>query len=171
MAVSRDLDSLEERLTLDELNALDDEDARNAFTSCCGSTRWVTLMVNARPFDSVDDVIESADAAWSKTGPADWLEAFSHHPRIGERGSGREAAEQAGAQSAPRTVREQISEINNAYEKKFGHIYIVCATDKTGEEMLDIAKTRMRNEPEQELEVAAEEQRKITEIRLRKLLT
>lgn len=128
-------------------------------------------MVNARPFDSVDDLVEAADAAWSKTGPTDWLEAFSHHPRIGERGSGREAAEQEGAQSAPVTVKEQISEVNATYEKKFGHIYIVCATGKSGEEMLEIAKARMRNEPEHELEVAAEEQRKITAIRLRKLLT
>jgi 2-oxo-4-hydroxy-4-carboxy-5-ureidoimidazoline decarboxylase len=171
MAALRGCDSLEERLTLGDLNALSDEDARNAFTSCCGSTRWVTLMVNARPFDSIDEMIEAADDAWAKTGPTDWLEAFSHHPRIGERGSGREAAEQAGAQSAPLTVKEQISDINNAYEKKFGHIYIVCAAGKSGEEMLEIAKARMRNEPQDELEVAAEEQRKITEIRLRKLLT
>ena len=127
--------------------------------------------MNARPFDSLDEVIEAADDAWAKTGPADWFEAFSHHPRIGERGSGREAAEQAGAQSAPLAVKEQISEINSAYEKKFGHIYIVCATGKTGEEMLELAKTRIRNEPQHELEVAAEEQRKITAIRLRKLLT
>ena len=127
-------------------------------------------MVARRPFDTVADVLASADEAWDECGPTDFLEAFSHHPRIGEKVEGKEAAEQAGAIEAGDRIRDELAKANQRYEEKFGHIYIVCATGKSAEEMLAIAKSRYGNSPDREMRIAAEEQRKITQLRLRKLL-
>ena len=146
-------------------------DAAAALKSCCGSSRWVDAMLTHRPFASSDEVIAAADDEWSQCEPEDWYEAFSHHPRIGAQVSGKEALEQAGAQSASSSVRQQLEDVNKRYEEKFGHIYIVFATGKTAEEMLDIAKARLGNDPKTELRNAAEEQRKIMQHRLRKLLS
>jgi 2-oxo-4-hydroxy-4-carboxy-5-ureidoimidazoline decarboxylase len=146
--------------------------------SCCGSSRWVKEMVRRRPFGSVADVLASADEAWDSTRDDDWREAFSHHPRIGEqqpaatqssRAADWSANEQGSVQSATDTVLSELSRINREYEERFGHIYIVCATEKSPEEMLAIAKKRLSNAPEKEIRVAAEEQRKITQVRLRRL--
>jgi 2-oxo-4-hydroxy-4-carboxy-5-ureidoimidazoline decarboxylase len=113
---------------------------------------------------------DAADECWNELGPEDWLEAFSHHPRIGDRVSGVEAREQAGAQSAAQSIKEQLTLVNREYEKRFQHIYIVCATGKTAEQMLSIARSRLSNDPDTELKVAAEEQRKIMHLRLEKIL-
>jgi OHCU decarboxylase len=128
-------------------------------------------MLTHRPFTSGEQLSRAADQEWSKCGPDDWHEAFSHHPRIGAAVSGKEASEQAGAQSAPGSVREELAQVNREYEEKFGHIYIVCATGKTAEEMLSIARARLCNDADTELRIAAEEQRKIMQLRLRKLLS
>ena len=117
-----------------------------------------------------DSSINAGNECWETLGPQDWLEAFSHHPRIGDKVGGREASEQARAQSADNFIKVQLARVNGEYEKKFGHIYIVCATGKTAEEMLDIAKSRLHNDPDSELRIAAEEQRKIMNLRLEKLL-
>jgi OHCU decarboxylase len=126
-------------------------------------------MIARRPFASEESLIAGANEAWDETGPDDWREAFSHHPRIGDKVSGKEAAEQAGAQSASTSVKDKLADINRAYEIKFGHIYIVCASGKSAEEMLEIAQDRLHNDAATELRIAAEEQRKIMELRLRKL--
>ena len=128
-------------------------------------------MVNRRPYNSKDDVFAAADSAWRECGPEDYQEAFSHHPRIGAQVTGKEAAEQAGAQSASSSTKAELADVNRAYEEKFGHIYIVCATGKSAEEMLSIARARLHNAPDAELKTAAEEQRKIMQLRLRKLLS
>jgi OHCU decarboxylase len=128
-------------------------------------------MVTRRPFSSKDEVFAAADSAWSECGPEDYQEAFSHHPRIGAHVTGKEAAEQAGAQSASSSTKAELADVNRAYEEKFGHIYIVCATGKNAEEMLSIARARLHNTPDAELKTAAEEQRKIMQLRLRKLLS
>ena len=146
-----------------------DEAAGALLRSCCGSDRWVESMLSQRPFASEESLVDDANFAWSQMGPADWHEAFSHHPRIGAKVSGNEASEQAGAQNAASSVKDRLAEVNRAYEQKFGHIYIVSATGKSAEEMLAIAQGRIHNDPSTELRVAAEEQRKIMELRLRKL--
>jgi 2-oxo-4-hydroxy-4-carboxy-5-ureidoimidazoline decarboxylase len=115
--------------------------------------------------------MSAANDAWNECNKWDWREAFSHHPRIGANVEGREAAEQAGAQAATSSVRANLAWINRAYEERFGHIYIVCASGKTAEEMLSIAIERLDNDPDTELRIAAEEQRKIMQLRLRKLLS
>jgi 2-oxo-4-hydroxy-4-carboxy-5-ureidoimidazoline decarboxylase len=128
-------------------------------------------MIARRPFDSIDGLLRQAHEAWSECGPADWHEAFSHHPRIGARVSGREAAEQAGAQSAPSSIKNELERVNHAYEERFGHIYIVCAAGKSADELLSIAKSRLDNSPDDELRIAAGEQSKIMQLRLRNLLS
>lgn len=149
---------------------MSESEAAEALRACCGSSRWVDAMTGRRPFRSRDALFKAADEEWSRTNENDWLEAFSHHPRIGDRSTkGWAAGEQLGAQNATMTIQDELARINREYEDKFGHIYIVCATGKSADEMLAIAKSRMNNDRESELRVAAEEQRKIMQIRLEKL--
>jgi OHCU decarboxylase len=151
-----------------------------ALLDCCGSSRWAETVADARPFANLEDVIAASDCACSLLGRADWLEAFSAHPRIGamvshattsvaaSSSSGWSADEQAGVAAATRAALE---ERNREYEERFGHIFIVCATGLTGDEMLAMMERRMVNNRDAELKAAATEQRKITRLRLAKLLT
>ncbi|HWW62934.1 MAG TPA: allantoicase, partial [Thermoanaerobaculia bacterium] len=137
--------------------------------SCCGSTEWVRRMIARRPFGSWSALSAAADELWRSLDRNDWLEAFAAHPRIGERkvASRWASQEQSGAASVS---AEELAEANRAYEQRFGHIYIVCATGRSGEELLALARERLSNAPDDELRLAAEEQRKITRLRLLKLV-
>jgi OHCU decarboxylase len=166
-------------LTLAELNALSADRAAELLTACCGSTRWVSAMVARRPFASFEAMLDTADAAWRQLEDRDWLEAFTHHPRIGEHksaapqaeGAARwSAGEQAKVSSATVAARDDLALMNREYEERFGYIYIVCATGKSADELLAIARSRLHNDPATELRTAAEEQRQITNLRLRKLI-
>lgn len=138
---------------------------------CCGSSRWVAAMVARRPFGSDEAALVAADEIWNSLAAADWREAFAHHPRIGEQTTNSVAAkEQSRVSGATDDVRQALANANRDYEQRFGYIYIVCATGKRAEEMLGIVKDRLQNDPDSELRVAAEEQRKITRLRLQKLL-
>jgi OHCU decarboxylase len=167
-------------LTVHALDALPAERAGELLGACCGASRWVQAMVARRPFGSLGTLLAAADDAWWSLGADDWREAFAHHPRIGERraavaqddrAAGWSAGEQAGVAAAAATVQEQLARANEEYERRFGHIYIVCATGKSADEMLALARERLGNDPATELRVAAEEQRKITRLRLGKLFT
>lgn len=159
------------------LNALPASEAQAALMQCCGSTKWAAAMASLRPFGSKDALMEAADRAWWALGREDWLEAFSHHPRIGERptasGTASEWArqEQAGAASASRDTATRLAELNRQYEQVFGHVYLVCATGKTAEQMLAILEARLKNDAATELREAAEQQRQITRLRLERLLS
>ena len=143
-----------------ELDELPSAPAAELLRACCGSARWVDAMVGRRPFHTLDVLLAEAEDAWWSLEPDDWLEAFAHHPRVGE-----------GVAATPQDARGPRGAANREYERRFGHIYIVCATGKSAEEMLAIARTRLANDAEVEVRVAAEEQRKITRLRLEKLLT
>lgn len=158
-------------MTLDELNALPRDDATRELMRCCGSTRWAAAMVALRPFESVERLQAAAEDVWWQLEKADWLEAFSHHPRIGERAAGWAAGEQAGMSGAADDVARRLRELNHAYERRFDHVFLICATGKGAGEMLANLESRMRNEPAREIEVAAQEQAKITRIRIDKLLS
>ncbi len=167
-------------LSVRELDQLPATHAIQLLAACCGSSRWVSSMVARRPFNSLDAVLAASDDVWWSLDATDWREAFAHHPRIGERISaapqderarGWSSDEQAGVSTARDTVREALAAANREYEHRFGYIYIVCASGKSAEEMLSLARARLANEPEIELRVAAEEQRKITRLRLEKLLS
>jgi OHCU decarboxylase len=137
-------------------------------------------MLARRPFSSLDALVSAADDVWRALDASDWREAFAHHPRIGERRSAApqseraaswSAGEQSGVTTAAAAVTSDLAAINADYEKRFGFIYIVCASGRSAEDLLATARARLNNEPAMELEVAAEEQRKITALRLRKLIT
>jgi 2-oxo-4-hydroxy-4-carboxy-5-ureidoimidazoline decarboxylase len=162
-----------------ELNAMSDADARKLLSDCCGASRWVSGMLARRPFGSRGAVLSTADEIWRSLDADEWREAFSHHPRIGERksavplsdrGSAWAAGEQSGVERAEDGVRADLAAANRDYEQRFGYTYIVFATGKSAEEMLALARERLKNDPDAELRAAAEEQRKITRLRLDKLL-
>ena len=159
-------------MRLADLNALDDDAASQEFRRCCGSSRWATRMTQGRPFASVEEMSAAADTAWWALGRPDWLEAFAAHPQIGASApvSAWSAAEQAGVAGAAERTRGRLAEANREYQSRFGYIFIVCATGKSADEMLDLLEGRLRNDPDHELRIAAEEQRKITQLRLTKLL-
>jgi len=163
---------------LDAFNR-DPQIARQHLMHCCGSTRWVEAMLGQRPFESSKHLYECASDCWRRLRRDDWLEAFSRHPRIGETATKRplDAAErrsaekeQSGAAAAGGSVRAALAEENRQYEDKFGYVFIVCSTGKSGEEMLSLLRMRLKNEPKVELAIATAEQEKITRIRLERLL-
>lgn len=162
------------------LDALSGEEARTQLFRCCGSTRWADGMLARRPFGSRERLFAAARALWSELGRDDYLEAFSHHPAIGGNIAALRArdaaaaalsgAEQAGIAQANEATLQELAAGNTAYQARFGHVFLVCATGKGASEMLDLLKTRLPNDAETELRIAAGEQAKITEIRLGKLV-
>jgi OHCU decarboxylase len=160
-------------MRLDQLNALDAATAEGEFLRCCGSTRWARLMAEARPLPSVDAALLRADTIWRSLEPDDWLEAFAAHPRIGEskKSRGWSDQEQAGARTGNDAVLDRLAEANRHYEARFGYIFIICATGKGADEMLAALERRLTNQPDEELPIAAEEQGKITRLRIAKLVT
>ena len=154
------------------LNALPDERARAALQRCCGAPHWVDAMLAARPFASDAELLATAERVWWGLGRADWLEAFAAHPRIGNRGGARTdwaRREQAGADGAAVATLDALARGNFTYEQRFGHVFLISATGKTADEMLGALRGRLTNDPATELRVAAEEQAKITRLRLDKL--
>jgi allantoicase len=160
------------------LNTLLDDEARAALLDCCGSTEWAHQMAADRAFLSVEHLLETSDRVWAGLGPDDWREAFGRHPRIGERKAagqsetaGRWSAdEQSSASAADTETLAALDAANRAYERRFGYLFIVCATGKTTGEMLALLNQRLAHDPHTELRIAAEEQRKITRLRLEKLI-
>jgi 2-oxo-4-hydroxy-4-carboxy-5-ureidoimidazoline decarboxylase len=159
-------------------DALPPHEAAVLLEMCCGSSAWVEEMTLRRPFGTLHVLLETADRVWWLLTPDDWREAFDHHPRIGEQTASatqstqaREwsADEQRGASAAEEDVRQALADGNREYERRFGHIYLVCATGKSAEEMLALLRQRMTNDPATELRIAAGEQAKITQLRLEKM--
>lgn len=159
-------------MTLDDFNRLPAAEADAALLRCCGSTRWVQAMRVRRPFATLEALHAAADERWWALGPDDWREAFAAHPRIGERRAGDawSAHEQSGAQRAAAAVLDALQAVNREYEHRFGYTFIVCATGRSGEEMLAIARRRLEHDPETEIRTAAAEQAAITRLRLDTLI-
>jgi allantoicase len=160
-----------ERAGMRYVRAMPEPELRTALKACCGCEAWVDAMVKERPFADLATMKKRAGAIWTAFGQKEFDEAFSAHPRIGDRqAKGTEGKEQARVAEASQATLDELRDANRTYEEKFGRIYIVCATGKSAEEMLAIARERMKNDPETELRRAADEQRKITELRLEKLV-
>lgn len=157
---------------MSELNGLPEDRAAAELLRCCGSSAWAGIMAAARPFDSFAALCDYAERVWWSLPGEDWLEAFGAHPKIGERhpATGWSAQEQSGMNSAAAPTAQALAQANGEYLAKFGHIFIVCATGKSAEQMLTILESRMHNEPGDELRIAAAEQSKITRVRLEKLM-
>lgn len=154
------------------LNALSEERARAALQRCCGARHWVDGMLAARPFASDAELLAAAERVWWGLGRADWLEAFAAHPRIGARAEAMTdwaRREQAGANGAAEATLAALAQGNRTYEERFGHVFLICATGRTADEMLGALRGRLTNDPATELRVAAEEQAKITRLRLDRL--
>lgn len=165
---------------LERINHASKAEAESIFRDCCGSARWASLMAAARPFASENELMNIAADIWNDLKTSDRLEAFLAHPMIGEnkpapaqqkRSAEWSAGEQAGMNAANNLLRLKLAAANHAYYEKFGFIFIVCASGKSAGEMLELCQTRLGNDPEAEIMIAAGEQEKITEIRLRKLLS
>ena len=164
---------------LERINQASTSEADSMFVDCCGSSVWASMMTMMRPFTSEDELMEIAAAVWNDREilrTDDWLEAFAAHPKIGEEkaASTKQAVEwstgeQSGINSADEVLKRKLADANREYYDKFGFIFIVCATGKSGEEMLELCHQRLGNDRETEIGIAAGEQQKITEIRLRKL--
>lgn len=166
-------------MTLSDLNHLPSNARAEALGTCCGATAWVAALNQQFPFDSTATLYEAAERIWDNLGEADWREAFTHHPKIGDVNALKEkfastatwaAGEQGAVKQASQETLEALAAGNEAYERKFGYIFIVCATGKSAEEMLALLQARLPNEPSQEIHVARSEQAKITRLRLEKLL-
>jgi 2-oxo-4-hydroxy-4-carboxy-5-ureidoimidazoline decarboxylase len=165
-------------MSLKHINELSAEEAQAAFFKCCGCESWASMMAQSRPFTEADHLRRRADDCFAAMTREHWLQAFAAHPKIGDIeslkkkfGATKDWAqnEQSGVKDSPIGVIEGLAEGNKSYEEKFGHIFIVCATGKSAAEMLAILSARLPNDPDSELLVAAEEQKKITYIRLEKL--
>jgi 2-oxo-4-hydroxy-4-carboxy-5-ureidoimidazoline decarboxylase len=159
-------------------DALPDHEAAMLLQTCCGASAWVQGMTVRRPFGTLPVLLQTADELWWSLAPDDWREAFDHHPRIGgetaaarqtERASTWSSEEQRGVSAASAQIRQALAEGNREYERRFGHIYLVCATGRSADELLGMLQARLTNDPATELRVAAGEQAKITRLRLEKM--
>lgn len=166
-------------MNLTRWNDLPTDEAAREILPCCGSSRWAHALARLRPFPSENALAEKSDEIWWQLDPADWHEAFSSHPRIGETKAPASATaksaqwsgqEQSSVAQAGAEIHDQLRRANRQYEQRFGRIYIVCATGKSAEEMLAILHRRLENDEASELREAAEQQRQITRLRLRKWL-
>ena len=137
---------------------------------CCASKRWVAAMAARRPFKDANELYDAAEDIWWSLEGGDWLEAFSQHPRIGDRASGWAKDEQSSVAGASEKTLQTLAERNREYERRFEHVFLICATGKRAEEMIAALERRMEHDPATELRVAAGEQAKITQLRLEKLL-
>jgi 2-oxo-4-hydroxy-4-carboxy-5-ureidoimidazoline decarboxylase len=154
-------------------------EAAEELLPCCGSPAWAKQLASRRPFRDTSSLLTASDEIWLSLPSSDWLQAFHSHPRIGEssaqapvhaRSSAWSRQEQLQAAAAPDPAKQKLDEGNRIYEQQFGHIFIVCATGKSAAEILEILRRRMHNDAGTELREAAEQQRQITQLRLKKWL-
>jgi 2-oxo-4-hydroxy-4-carboxy-5-ureidoimidazoline decarboxylase len=159
-------------------NELDAETAAREILPCCGSSAWADGLTARRPFAEASELFSSSDAVWSGLAEDDWREAFDSHPRIGQQHARSATAEslawsseeQRAAMSPDEAAKLALAEGNRQYEEKFGRIFIVCASGKSAAEILAILERRMDNSAAAEMLEAAEQQRQITQLRLRRWL-
>ena len=164
---------------LRKFNELPVKIAQEQLLRCCGCALWAKAMAARRPFADINSLLAAADEIWNYLGRPQRLEAFSHHPRIGDEEGLRKkyastrawaAEEQVSVAGATDAVQDELAQSNRRYEQKFGYIFIVHATGKSAEQMLVLLNERLKNEEEAEIKIAAAEQAEITKIRLEKLI-
>ncbi len=160
-------------------NALDDGLAADEILPCCGSRRWARELAQSRPFADEAELFERSDVIWLRLSRADWDEAFRSHPRIGERKAAELATqqstvwsrqEQRGVDPADQASNAALERGNRLYEERFGRVFLICASGKSAAEMLVALERRLQNDEQTELSEAVEQQRQITQLRLRKWL-
>jgi OHCU decarboxylase len=152
------------------LNGLPPAEAERELLACCASPAWAALVAAGRPYPDLAALLEAADAAWWAVPSDEWDRAFAAHPRIGERSAGWPGREQAGVEGAAGLTLRQLADGNREYEARFGRVFLICAAGRSADEMLAELRTRLGNDAASELRAAAGEQRKITRLRLQRLL-
>ena len=167
-------------MQIEELNQLPKGELEEALSRCCGATNWVKGMVASFPVKDKADLLQKAEKVWVACSEEDWREAFTHHPKIGDLGSLKKKfgatsqwaeGEQAAVKHTTEEVLQALAKANRLYEEKFGYIFIVCATGKSADEMLRMLQSRLSNSPGEEIKISMNEQNKITQLRLQKLIT
>ncbi len=164
-------------LDLRTLNELDHDAAVQRLRTCCASRTWARRVAEGRPYADVAALQSASDAVFDELTPADLEQALRAHPRIGERveGTNAESAwsrrEQAGVAGADRDVEEALREGNRAYEARFGHVFLIFASGRSAQQMLGELRRRLRNDRDTEWAVVAEELRRITRLRLGRMVT
>ncbi len=165
-------------MTIAEFDHLSSDTKSELLQNCCGSATWANEMLTVFPVNDLIDLFEYADEKWNECKSGDWLEAFTHHPAIGDVNSMKEKfyatadwaqVEQSGVSDASQELLNALAEGNKKYHEKFGYIFIVYATGKPAKEMLTLLEERLKNNPEDEIKIAAAEQIRITKNRLEKL--
>jgi 2-oxo-4-hydroxy-4-carboxy-5-ureidoimidazoline decarboxylase len=165
-------------VTIETFNQLSFAEKQSELFKCCGSTAWSKSLAKINSFKTLEALTKESDRIWFSLSEQDWLEAFSHHPKIGDVENLKKkfastaewaSAEQSKVSEAGEAILTELKENNDAYENKFGYIFIVCATGKSAAEILTLLKKRLINNPAFERRIAAEEQNKITHLRLDKL--
>ena len=158
-------------LGLDGFNALPDDRAEEALLACCASPAWAREVGGGRPYRDADLLFGAADDALARMNEDDLDDALAGHPRIGDRPVTEwSRREQAGVGDAGTATRRRLAAGNQAYEERFGHVYLVCATGRSGEELVAILEDRLGNDPQAERAIVRAELGKINRIRLQKLL-
>ena len=158
---------------IDRFNEKSDAQAVRELYACFASQSWAERVAAGRPYANFESLWAACEAAWFGLAPADWLGAFAAHPRIGERGGhapDSSEREQTGVHAAPRGTLDALAEENRRYEARFGHVFLISASGRAAGEILAALRRRMSNDPSAEIEVAAAEHRKITRLRLERML-
>jgi 2-oxo-4-hydroxy-4-carboxy-5-ureidoimidazoline decarboxylase len=157
---------------LARFNSLEERAARAALREACAATAWVNRLLAARPYATVDDLHATSDAAMAELTAEDLAEAMAGHPPIGrpEPGDPTSAREQRGMAGASEELKAEMLELNLAYQERFGHVFLICATGRTGEQMRDAVRERIGNAPEREREIVRTELGKINRIRLARIV-
>ena len=155
-------------MTLEEFNSSSETALRKDLLQVCHSEQWVTQVLKARPFATLKALKEQCSKVWKDLTPNDWLEAFAAHPAIGEKGEGFSQEEQKAALTQDEKVQQALREANLAYQKKFGHVFLICASGLPATTILEELHRRLPRSPKEELNQAMEEQDKITHLRLEK---
>jgi len=167
-------------MTIADFDRLPESEKKELLQMCCGSTAWINKMISILPVDNLVDLLEYAEEEWYECNPADWLEAFQSHIKIGDKQSLRNnkaknadwpLSEQKGVLNSSPDMLDELAKANEMYEENFGYNYIVLATGKSAGDMLDDLSKRLDNDPHDELLVAAAEQNRITQLRLQKLFS
>jgi len=159
--------------TLSSFNAAPAQDAERDVLACCASTAFAKAIVGRRPYRDPAALLTAVDAAFDALSWDDIVESMNEHPRIGDRAvrSGMSAAEQSGAAAASDQVRQGLAEGNLAYEQRFGHVFLICASGLSGQEMLAALQARLENDQDAERAVVRAELLKITRLRMTKWLS
>lgn len=149
------------------------DDAERELYACFASKEWAERVAGGRPYSDLAALLDASESAWAALAPPDWLAAFAAHPRIGDTGGHAPESserEQSGVRAASAETVAALAEANRRYEARFGHVFLISASGHTAGDILTALRQRMGNDAATEVGIAAGEHRKITRLRLERML-